>query len=163
MKTNLLFSQYNTPVIINKPNSVEPIQEGIANFCKVNSRSNNSQYGDDRQRIEDEILKCNNDREQAKDDANKINDDISAQNGGFGAGGSDIANGYIPDSSDGDGDDSGLPDRDASGKLINSENKNTGAEERYYNRKEHYGASFTNTINLGIGIFAAIYFITKYR
>jgi hypothetical protein len=161
MKTNLLFSQYNTPVIINKPNSVEPIQEGIANFCKVNSRSNNSQYGDNRQRIEDEILKCNKDREQAKDDANKINDGISAQNVGFGAGGSEIANGYIPDSDS--SSTVGLPDRDASGKLINSENKNTGAEERYYNRKEHYGASFTNTINLGIGIFAAIYFITKYR
>ena len=161
MKANLSFSQYNTPVIINKSNSVEPIQEGIANFCKVNSRSNNSQWGEQQQQIEEEILKCNQDREEAKDGADKVNDGIRMQDVGFGEGGSDIANGYIPDS--GYGYDSGLPDRDPSGKLINSENKNSGAEERYYNRKEHYNASFTNTINLGIGIFAAIYFITKYR
>lgn len=159
MKTNLLFSPYNNPVIINKPNSVEPIQEGIANFCKVNSRTNNSGYGKDSQRIENDVLKCKADSDKAKGDANKVNDSIIAQNVGFGAGGSEIANGYIPDSSS----TVGLPERDASGKLINSENKNTGAEERYYNRKEHYAASFTNTINLGIGIFAAIYFITKYR
>jgi hypothetical protein len=161
MKTNLLFSQYNTPVIINKPNSVEPIQEGIANFCKVNSRTNNSGYGKDSQRIENDVLKCKADSDKAKGDANKVNDSIIAQNVGFGASGSEIANGYIPDSDS--SSTVGLLDRDTSGKLINSENKNTGAEERYYNRKEQYGASFTNTINLGIGIFAAIYFITKYR
>lgn len=161
MKTNLLFSPYNNPVIINKPNSVEPIQEGIANFCKVNSRSNNSRYGDNSQQTENEVLKCKADSDKAKGDANKVNDSIRAQDVGFGAGGGEIANEYIPDSDS--SSTVGLDDRDGSGKLINSENKNTGAEERYYNRKEHYAASFTNTINLGIGIFAAIYFITKYR
>ena len=161
MKTNLLFSPYNNPVIINKPNSVEPIQEGIANFCKVNSRNNNSGYGKNSQRIENDVLKCQADSDKAKGDANKVNDSIRAQDVGFGAGGREIADGYIPDSDS--SSTVGLLDRDGSGKLINSENKNTGAEERYYNRKEHYAASFTNTINLGIGIFAAIYFITKYR
>jgi hypothetical protein len=51
--------------------------------------------------------------------------------------------------------------RDLNGKLKNTEEKNSGAESRYYNMKKKYNETFINTINLGVGVLAAIIFIIK--
>lgn len=59
--------------------------------------------------------------------------------------------------SSGSGDDS----RGLDGKLKNTEEKNSGAESRYYNMKKKYNETFINTINLGVGVLAAIIFIIK--
>lgn len=59
---------------------------------------------------------------------------------------------YIDDESD---------TRDINGKLKNTEEKNSGAESRYYNMKKTYNETFINTINLGVGVLAAIIFIIK--
>ena len=56
---------------------------------------------------------------------------------------------------------SGGETRDANGKLINTELKNSGAELRYNGMKSIYAKTIANTINLGIGLLAAIVFITK--
>jgi len=53
--------------------------------------------------------------------------------------------------------------RDDNGKIINTELKNSGAEERYNAVKLIYNESFTNTINLSIGILVSLYFIAKNR
>jgi|SaaInlV_150m_DNA_3_1039698.scaffolds.fasta_scaffold17359_3 hypothetical protein len=59
-------------------------------------------------------------------------------------------------SGSGSGDSRGLD-----GKLKNTEEKNSGAESRYYNMQKIYNETFINTINLGVGVLAAIIFITK--
>ena len=51
--------------------------------------------------------------------------------------------------------------RDINGKLRNTNEKNSGAESRYYNMKKIYNETFVNTINLGVGVLAAIIFIMK--
>jgi hypothetical protein len=51
--------------------------------------------------------------------------------------------------------------RDANGKLINTELKNSGAELRYKGMKSIYAKTIANTMNLGIGLLAAIVFIAK--
>jgi hypothetical protein len=51
--------------------------------------------------------------------------------------------------------------RDPNGKLINTELKNSGAELRYNGMKAIYAETITNTMNLGIGVLAAIVFIAK--
>lgn len=51
--------------------------------------------------------------------------------------------------------------RDPNGKLINTEEKNSGAELRYNGMKAIYAETIANTMNLGIGILAAIVFIAK--
>jgi len=51
--------------------------------------------------------------------------------------------------------------RDINGKLRNTKEKNSGAESRYYNMKKIYNETFINTINLGVGVLAAIIFIIK--
>jgi len=51
--------------------------------------------------------------------------------------------------------------RDINGKLRNTKEKNSGAESRYYNMKKIYNETFINTINLGVGVLAAIIFIMK--
>jgi hypothetical protein len=54
-----------------------------------------------------------------------------------------------------------LDTRDINGKLRNTKEKNSGAESRYYNMKKIYNETFINTINLGVGVLAAIIFIMK--
>jgi len=51
--------------------------------------------------------------------------------------------------------------RDPNGKLINTEQKNSGAELRYNGMKSIYAETIANTMNLGIGVLAAIVFIVK--
>jgi hypothetical protein len=51
--------------------------------------------------------------------------------------------------------------RDPNGKLINTEQKNSGAELRYNGMKSIYTETIANTMNLGIGVLAAIVFIAK--
>jgi hypothetical protein len=51
--------------------------------------------------------------------------------------------------------------RAPNGKLINTEQKNSGAEVRYNSMKTVYTDVIANTLNLGIGILAAIFFIMK--
>ena len=51
--------------------------------------------------------------------------------------------------------------RDPNGKLINTEQKNSGAELRYNGMKAIYAETIANTVNLGIGVLAAIVFIAK--
>lgn len=51
--------------------------------------------------------------------------------------------------------------RDINGKLRNTNEKNSGAESRYYNMKKLYNETFITTINLGVGVLAAIIFIMK--
>ncbi len=51
--------------------------------------------------------------------------------------------------------------RDPNGKLINTEQKNSGAELRYNGMKAIYAETIANTMNLGIGVLAAIVFIAK--
>jgi len=51
--------------------------------------------------------------------------------------------------------------RDPNGKLINTELKNSGAELRYNGMKSIYAETIANTMNLGIGVLAAIVFIVK--
>jgi len=51
--------------------------------------------------------------------------------------------------------------RDPNGKLINTEQKNSGAELRYNGMKSIYAETIANTMNLGIGVLAAIVFIAK--
>ena len=51
--------------------------------------------------------------------------------------------------------------RDPNGKLINTEQKNSGAELRYNGMKAIYTETIANTMNLGIGVLAAIVFIAK--
>lgn len=51
--------------------------------------------------------------------------------------------------------------RDINGKLRNTKEKNSGAESRYYNMKKKYNETFITTINLGVGVLAAIIFIMK--
>jgi hypothetical protein len=51
--------------------------------------------------------------------------------------------------------------RDANGKLINTEIKNSGAESRFFNLNKLYKETYMNTINLGVGVLAAIIFIMK--
>lgn len=51
--------------------------------------------------------------------------------------------------------------RDPNGKLINTEKKNSGAELRYNGMKAIYAETIANTVNLGIGVLAAIVFIAK--
>lgn len=51
--------------------------------------------------------------------------------------------------------------RDPNGKLINTELKNSGAELRYNGMKAIYAETIANTINLGIGVLAAVIFIAK--
>jgi len=60
------------------------------------------------------------------------------------------------DSDSGSGESRGLD-----GKLRNTNEKNSGAESRYYNMKKIYNETFINTINLGVGVLAAIIFIMK--
>jgi hypothetical protein len=57
--------------------------------------------------------------------------------------------------------DSASQSRDANGKLINTELKNSGAELRYNGMKAIYAKTIADTMNLGIGVLAAIVFITK--
>jgi len=60
------------------------------------------------------------------------------------------------------GSGSGSDDsRDINGKLRNTNEKNSGAESRYYNMKKIYNETFVNTINLGVGVLVAIIFIMK--
>ena len=51
--------------------------------------------------------------------------------------------------------------RAPNGKLINTEQKNSGAEVRYNSMKTVYNDVIANTLNLGIGVLAAIVFIAK--
>ena len=51
--------------------------------------------------------------------------------------------------------------RDPNGKLKNTEQKNSGAELRYNGMKAIYAETIANTMNLGIGVLAAIVFIMK--
>ena len=51
--------------------------------------------------------------------------------------------------------------RDPNGKLKNTEQKNSGAELRYNGMKAIYAETMANTLNLGIGVLAAIVFIMK--
>ena len=51
--------------------------------------------------------------------------------------------------------------RDPNGKLKNTEEKNSGAESRYNGMKAIYAETIANTINLSIGVLAAIVFIMK--
>lgn len=53
--------------------------------------------------------------------------------------------------------------RDGSGKIINTELKNSGAEERYSAMKLIYNTTFIHTINLSVGILVSAYFIMKNR
>jgi len=55
----------------------------------------------------------------------------------------------------------GRDSRDASGKLKNTEQKNSGAELRYNGMKSIYAETIANTVNLGVGILIAIAFIAK--
>jgi len=56
---------------------------------------------------------------------------------------------------------SSRPTRAPNGKLINTEEKNSGAEVRYNSTKTVYTDVIANTFNLGVGILAAIVFIMK--
>ncbi len=56
---------------------------------------------------------------------------------------------------------SSRPTRAPNGKLINTEEKNSGAESRYNSTKTVYTDVIANTFNLGVGILAAIVFIMK--
>lgn len=56
---------------------------------------------------------------------------------------------------------SSRPTRAPNGKLINTEDKNSGAEARYNSMKTVYTDVIANTMNLGVGILAAIVFIMK--
>lgn len=51
--------------------------------------------------------------------------------------------------------------RAPNGKLINTEQKNSGAEARYNSMKTVYNDVIANTLNLGVGVLAAIVFIMK--
>lgn len=53
--------------------------------------------------------------------------------------------------------------RDINGKLRNTNEKNSGAESRYYNMKKVYNETFITTINLGVGVLVAIIFIMKHQ
>jgi len=53
------------------------------------------------------------------------------------------------------------PTRAPNGKLINTEQKNSGAEVRYNSTKTVYTDVIANTLNLSVGILAAIVFIAK--
>lgn len=55
----------------------------------------------------------------------------------------------------------GRDSRDANGKLLNTELKNSGAELRYNGMKSIYTETIANTMNLGVGVLIAIIFITK--
>jgi hypothetical protein len=57
--------------------------------------------------------------------------------------------------------DSASQSRDANGKLINTELKNSGAELRYNGMKAIYAETIANTMNLGIGVLVAVAFIAK--
>jgi len=56
---------------------------------------------------------------------------------------------------------SSRPTRAPNGKLINTEQKNSGAEVRYNSTKTVYADVIANTLNLSVGILAAIVFIAK--
>jgi hypothetical protein len=56
---------------------------------------------------------------------------------------------------------SSRPTRAPNGKLINTEQKNSGAEVRYNSTKTVYTDVIANTLNLSVGILAAIVFIAK--
>lgn len=56
---------------------------------------------------------------------------------------------------------SSRPTRAPNGKLINTEQKNSGAEVRYNSMKTVYTDVIANTLNLSVGILAAIVFIAK--
>ena len=56
---------------------------------------------------------------------------------------------------------SSRPTRAPNGKLINTEQKNSGAEVRYNSTKTVYTNVIANTLNLSVGILAAIVFIAK--
>jgi hypothetical protein len=158
---NLKYSKYTDIDNTNIINEDNTLIEGIANFCKINSLNNNSSNGDKLNKEQEHAVKCKKDQNEATGIARDINNRIGVQT---------VDNqprfGIISTSDDNqliiDEPSVGINDRDANGKLINTENKNSGAKPRYNNMKKVYDQTFTTSINLGIGIIAAIFFITKH-
>jgi|TARA_B110000467_G_C18177954_1_gene398911 hypothetical protein len=160
---NLEYSKYinrDSTNIIDEDNTVI---EGIANFCAINSINNNSRKATELNKAQDNALKCKNDQNKAAGVARDINNRNRVPSGNT----NNLTRGINTMSRDvqsiTDESSSGINnDRDANGKIINTENKNSGAKPRYNNMKNEYDQTFTTTINLGIGIIAAIFFITKH-
>jgi hypothetical protein len=157
---NLEYSKYTNSDnnIIDEDNT---LIEGIANFCAVNRINNNSRKATELNKAQDDAIKCKKDQKKTAGEAHDINklNKVKVVNTNTGVGISAMPSyGVSPPSTIQTGGD-----RDANGKLINTEYKNSGAKPRYNNMKNTYDQTFTTTINLGIGIIVALFFITKYR
>ena len=159
---NLEYSKYTNSDNTNIINNDNTLIEGIANFCAINRINHNRKANEVLNEAQDYALKCKNDLIKATGiahDINKRNKVTSFNtNNQTGAGGITTTSGGNQTTDD----SSGTNDRNANGKLKNTEDKNSGAKPRYNNMKKVYDQTFTTTINLGIGIIAAIFFITKH-
>ena len=157
---NIEYSKY-TNIDNNIIEEDNTLIEGIANFCAINSINNNSYKAAELNKAQDYALKCIKDQKKAAGEAHNTNNRNKVKTVNINTGvsiSSEPSYGVSTPSTIQTGGD-----RDANGKLINTEYKNSGAKPRYNNMKNTYDQTFTTTINLGIGIIVALFFITKYR
>lgn len=159
---NLEYSKYTNSDNNNIIDEDNTIIEGIANFCAINRINNNSKLADTLNENQAYAEKCKNDQNKAAGKARDTNNRNQVTS--FNTNTTGIIS-TTDDQSTTTTDDAsgGINDRDVNGKLKNTENKNSGAKPRYNNMKNVYDQTYTTTINLGIGIIAAIFFITKHR
>jgi len=156
---NLEYSKYTNSDNTNIIDNDNTLIEGIANFCAINRINHNSKAAEFLNEAQDYALKCKNDLIKATGIARNINkrNKVTSFN-------TNNQTGIMSTTGDQTttDDSSGINVRDANGKLKNTEDKNSGAKPRYNNMKNVYDQTFTTTINLGIGIIAAVFFITKH-